>query len=711
MRRISTLIILLLPLLVSAITNSDNISIPTAYNDSSMSDTDIRFQNWTEEMYRAYNDSIVNALYPRPQIVVGDTLSMSVNPGKQKVIGAGTNTHVPTSVDVYQFNAVGEIKIYSGTSQTGAKTYEVPISSYPGVNGFSPDISMSYNSQQPKSNIGVGWRISGLSEIKRAGVDIYYDGHTRGIEMSNNDSFLLDGMRLIKTDTSSGYIQYESEQGNIKAKGYFVGNILKYFEVFYPDGRKGIFGTTGNSTNQLTYPLTKLSDMFGNQIDYTYVDNGGDMNISLISYNGASIEFQYKDTEKADHLLKFSGGKEINNNKLLSTISCKFGSTVLCNYILSHSKSDYNIQLHQIDYESGGRRLNPLRFYYGEGSISSSFEKKTTQLMEWYSFKDISSVRVSKGKFDYFSGNDGMIVLPNSTPYFHEYEHATTFRHSKNVIVNTYGNNDKIFLYTQLTDNYVNPVANLTTEAGFIDIFAADLVGCQEEYVIKVNNYVENGKDKVMFNVYKPSLSGLPKLYTRTFYFPTVYKDHRDNESITPKNYYTGDFDGDGRIEILAVSFHNPIGDTTKPSKCYLFDLVNNTILFQGHIFPYCEEMVGTRQPSGQDAANNSDKLIMLDYDGDGKTDICHIGDSGLSVYTFNTSGSAITAQKITSSSILKKADLKNRDLLTGDFNGDGLADLLVPPLKALSNNDNWTIYNSKGNGAFKATNFTSEFS
>ena len=43
-----------------------------------------------------------------------------------------------------------------------------------------------------------------------------------------------------------------------------------------------------------------------------------------------------------------------------------------------------------------------------------------------------------------------------------------------------------------------------------------------------------------------------------------------------------------------------------------------------------------------------------------------------------------------------KKADLKNRDLLTGDFNGDGLADLLVPPLKALSNNDNWTIYNSK---------------
>ena len=65
--------------------------------------------------------------------------------------------------------------------------------------------------------------------------------------------------------------------------------------------------------------------------------------------------------------------------------------------------------------------------------------------------------------------------------------------------------------------------------------------------------------------------------------------------------------------------------------------------------------MVGTRQPSGQDAANNSDKLIMLDYDGDGKTDICHIGDSGLSVYTFNTSGSAITAQKITSSSILKR--------------------------------------------------------
>ena len=49
-------------------------------------------------------------------------------------------------------------------------------------------------------------------------------------------------MRLIKISENVTTINYESEQGNIKVKAFLSGDVVKYFEVFYPNGTKGIFG-------------------------------------------------------------------------------------------------------------------------------------------------------------------------------------------------------------------------------------------------------------------------------------------------------------------------------------------------------------------------------------------------------------------------------------------------------------------------------------
>lgn len=96
--------------------------------------------------------------------------------------------------------------------------------------------------------------------------------------------------------------------------------------------------------------------------------------------------------------------------------------------------------------------------------------------------------------------------------------------------------------------------------------------------------------------------------YERSYYFPTVYTDADGGNSIQPKFYYTGDFNGDGKIEILAVSAHQPFNDPSKPTNCYLFDLENNSILYQGHVFPYVVTFVGTSITDSWDAANRSDK-------------------------------------------------------------------------------------------------------
>jgi len=673
-----------------------------------------RFVGWTDVQYQQYEDSVCAKLYPPVYAKKSDAQTIQ---GIQKEINLEDNTVttlsnsiVPNTVYVSYAQEVGEITVNSGVSQSGAKTYNVPLKAYHGMNGFNPNLSLNYNSQQGNSVLGMGWTLSGVSVVERAGKSIYYDNRTQGVVMDNSDSFFLDGCRLIKISTSSDYILYESEQGNIKIKGYYVGNILKYFEVFFPNGYKGIFGFTSNNINQTYYPITSLQDLMGNQILYSYNINSNHYDISNISYNDVNIKFQY--TSRNDPILRYSGGNKIYEEFLLKSISYAKASKVLYTYDLSYStKNDVSL-LTQIDYAgTTGVKYNPLHFYYGEGAVAS-YSKDSTQLLEWYVSEDPNMIKAIKDKFDYYSNSDGIIVLPNRNPYWKHYRHSTLFRHSQNRFDNKYDDNDeKIFIYAGLKNSYADPMPNLTTEKGFVDILCADIDGKQEEYIIKVNNYVDGGNDHVIFKVYRANLySGLALMYTRTFDFPTVYTDSDGGKSIQPKFYYSGDFNGDGKAEIMAVSVHQPFGDTTKPSKCYIFDLAGNKILYQGHILDYTVEFLGTALTDEKTAENNTDRLFVIDYDGDGKSDLCHINDGGVNVYTFGVSGAVITPTKISTYTILNKTVLANCLLLPGEYNGDGKTDLLVSPSSESTDRTTWAIYNSKGNGLFEKNTFSGPY-
>lgn len=668
------------------------------------------FDGWTEEQYKHYEDSIIFKLYS-PVIACKSEAPPSTSVTRDNVVLYGhmpvQNSHVPNTINIDKSKEVGEIPINSGILPSGAKTYEIPITVYPGMNGFTPNISLVYNSQQGNSTLGMGWSVSGIPMIVRGGKTIYYDGKAEGIKMDNDDSFMLNGVRLIKTDATSDYILYESEQGNIKAKGFISGTTMTYFEVFFPNGDKGVFGSALNFLNMLSYPIFSLKDIHGNTIryEYTYSDNHYD--ISGISYNGCYVEFQYAESRE-DPILTYGGGKKIHEPKLLKSITSKYGEKILCTYTLSYSVDKKKSFLASVGLSANGKSFNPISFYYGEGLTATSYTKSETQLLEWYESDDPNMIKVVKGKFDYDSDADGLIVLPNKNPYWKHYRNSTALRHSQNRFDNLYSGDEKIFLYAGLKDNLASPMPNLLTESGFVDIITGDLEGKQEENVIKINDLVVNNTDQVTFNVYRSNLySGLARLYTRKYNFPTVYTDADDGKSIQPKYYYTGDFNGDGRMDVLATSIHQPFGDTGKPSKCYVFDLVNDKILFQDYVFPLNIDFVGVQQSDPDAASNNSDKLLVMDYDGDGKTDICHINGNGVDIYTFETSGSKIVgARKTASYTGLNKAALENRRLLVGEFNGDGLMDLLVSPSSQVGDSK-WTVYNSKGNGQFDKSTFS----
>lgn len=127
----------------------------------------------------------------------------------------------------------------------------------------------------------------------------------------------------------------------------------------------------------------------------------------------------------------------------------------------------------------------------------------------------------------------------------------------------------------------------------------------------------------------------------------------------------------------------------------------NDKILYQNTMFSYNIEFVGTRQGDAKAAANNSDKLFVFDYDGDGKTDVCHISSTGANIYTFDVSGTSLFARKIATYSGLTVSSLANRQLYLGDFNGDGLMDFLRSPSSTMKDDASWTVFYSKGDGSF----------
>lgn len=656
-------------------------------------DESYRFIGWAEEQIKQYEDSLLAALYPPVIMQYADSnLSRVIQPQEpNRNASAGiTNNHVPNSVNLDYTKAVGEIPIISGTDKNGARTYEIPLQLSPGIAGHTPQLSLLYNSLCGYSSLGKGWYIGGLSSITRDKKTIYYDNAPVGIKMDETDAFVLDGVHLIKKNVVSNVISYESEIGNIQVKAYMNDHTLCYFEVFYPDGRKGVFGQSNETDNRLEYPIRSLADAFGNTISYEYNLYHNHYAISRVSYNGIySVLFSY-DQARPDSIQCYSGGLEITENRRLTNITCYTGTTMQRQYILSYSIQKGRSLLTQLDLIAGGASMNPLRFYYGEGlTISSYTSSNTTILGNYFSINDPKQFYSVQGKFEYNGNNDGLIVYPARDPYW---------KPVQNCIQNLYDSNQSILVYAGLSENSTITANTLTTGEGFINIFCADLTGDGYDCIVKVNNKVVDNSDQVVFKVYRPNLyGGLSLLYTRTYSFPTVFTDSSTGiQSIQPKYYSVGDFNGDGKMEILAIAAYRPLTGDTRPSKCYLFDLPNNQILYNANCTYFLRTLTGPAHQNIHANLINSDHCVVMDYDGDGKSDVLHVRGSWTDVYSFESSANGLQLVKKGMYYDLKRMQL-GYSFSVCEFNGDGLMDILVGPAKG----KNWYVYKSKGNGQF----------
>ncbi|MFV0330656.1 MAG: RHS repeat-associated core domain-containing protein [Dysgonomonas sp.] len=622
---------------------------------------------------------------------------------KSAYYGQEIQPHIPKSFTVDKTKDIGEINIHSSTSPTGAMILSVPIEIAPNPKKFQPEISLVYNSMAGNRELGIGWSIGSISKINKTNKSIYYDGSTNGytIDATGKDAFLLDGKRLIVT--SSQYPQtvtFQTEQDNIKVIGYIKSFLIyyyDYFEVYYPNGTVATYGTPNAISFLQEFPLTKITNASGDVINYSYTITNNIQRLDKITYGQsqqAAINFIYS-TGRADIQKYYECGSAFACDFLLRNITTSQNGVTLRSYTLDYSTKGSASALTSIGCTAAEKSYNPINFYYGDNKQISSIKKADTQLMYWYNYTYAWQLRTTKGKFDYGSESEGIITLPHKSNYAEYYKSGGLFNHSKNYIYNEYAGDESIFISTGLNGTLAGICPTLKTETGFVDIFCVDLDDYDGEEIVKVNNTISGSQEKVDFHVYTPNLyAGIAKKYTRTFYFNTLL-DYRGDKSISPKFYYVGDFNGDGKMDVMAISTCNVVSSGNK-STIYIFDLENNKILYQGNVFDYYV------QYSGGDANKNSDKLYTIDYNGDGKTDLCLINGTGTHVYTFDINGSVFTPRHVSTYSSLTKNTLIDRDFLQGEFNGDGKSDFILSPAKG--GGSTWKIYASNGSGSFNET-------
>lgn len=547
---------------------------------------------------------------------------------------------------------VGEIPVEYSLTPSGAVSYTVPIDVHPDTEGFQPRLSFMYNSQQHETALGYGWNIGGLSGITHVAGSIYYDGKATPLSLKD-DKLMLDGMRLIKTGTDT----WQSEQGFIRVNRESENRL----KVYYPDGNTAVFENSPQAP--FSYVITSYTNRKGRSIQYTYMQADNLPYIRTIRYGEAqgvyndSIVFNYHDVPSG--IIRYADGKAFKYSKLLESVSSFYKGNLWRRYRISYQNRGVYLP-DSLECETSNHRLNPLRFGYGNGRSIEFLSDNTHYLSKYFHNSQqeqtgYSSLAISRGKFSKASNSDGLITYP--IPNQGEYHEA-----------------QELLVYKDLSDMFIEPVV-FTAGKGFKQLEAIDIDGNGVDELVKIN-YIKKKKltpptiqkDTLKAAIYDSQIN------------PARHTDYAYPEQdgyVHERQCIFGDFNGDGKVELLAISScYNPDLDKY-PSRALLVDLDNRKTLYDNECFDF------TLYPIDASIVRHGDRLIPMDYNGDGKTDICLININGTYVYEFTGNGfkqlAYSNALKITAFNF-EEGSQKDRELMLADMNADGNLDIILGP-------------------------------
>lgn len=624
-----------------------------------------------------------------------DTLIVPINYHEEYMPDPFPPPPSPYSVGIIPYDIV--------RANNGRVGVNIPIESFSDEFERPHGMSLSYQGDNRVTVMGRGWNLSGASVISRCGRDFFTDGNTAPVCLDDDGVWSLDGMRLILQGTANGVRRYRTQVGNTIA----LQDASGHFTVLHPDGGKSYY----DERDSLRHYVTRYVGLDGKEVTYSYTNSHhGYRMLTSVSYGeGRHLVLHYRQTSgypAFDNRIHYKAGVVIEPRHRLDSIYVTKGDRVLATYAiqyLGNLLSDVEPSIICRLDSSGQLLFKPLKFAY-HGVAENTFKKTFKSLGRMLEIDDgdMSKLIVSRGRFDPASEDEGFLLFANRQSYNRVIDGVYSSHYES-----CYSTADRIVLTPDMHhDGHDIPCAVVETDTCFVEALAMDIDGDAGDELVRVNNHVQGSQDVTVFTVLGNVNSIVQPLFSRSLSMPAL--SINGHYSVRPKAFLPGDFDGDGRADMLVLSYSNPAPIST-PGRIDLMDLMTGIRKATFSLDSCTIQSFSWDDPLMTNIAkwwgfNHSDRILMLDHDGDGKKELGVVNEHGLFLYSFSfgPSGNVVMC-KTKADCPVTLNDFECLDIIPCDLNGDGNTDLTTARKKpADSNGDIGRItMMSDGSGKF----------